>query len=63
MKKFVAICVLTYSVRAQSEADKKKYSKFHLALAEYGYEWEPHKVKTEDGWHLTMFRLTSHNGE
>ena len=23
-----------------------------------GYEWEHHKVKTSDGWHLTMFRIT-----
>lgn len=29
----------------------------------YGYEWEPHEVKTEDGWHLTMFRLTGRLGE
>ena len=32
-------------------------------MSKYGYEWEPHKVKTEDGWHLTIFRITGRNGE
>jgi len=32
-------------------------------VSEYGYEWESHDVKTDDGWHLTMFRVTGRNGE
>ena len=27
------------------------------------YNWEPHKVETEDGWFLTMFRITGASGK
>ena len=27
-----------------------------------GIEWEPHTVKTEDGWNITIFRLTGRTG-
>ena len=40
-----------------------KYAEFHDAVAKYGYMWEPHEVKTEDGWHLTMFRITGIDGQ
>ena len=25
-----------------------------------GYSWEPYEVETEDGWTLTLFRITGH---
>ena len=28
----------------------------------FGYDWEPHEVETEDGWYLTIFRITGVNG-
>ena len=28
-----------------------------------GYDWEPHVVETEDGWYLTIFRITGANGK
>ena len=28
-----------------------------------GYDWEPHTVETEDGWYLTIFRITGANGQ
>ena len=28
-----------------------------------GYDWEPHSIETEDGWLLTIFRITGANGE
>jgi lysosomal acid lipase/cholesteryl ester hydrolase len=27
----------------------------------YGYTWEPQQVLTEDGWHLTMMKVTGKN--
>ena len=27
--------------------------------AKYGYSWEPHEVDTEDGWKLTLLRITA----
>lgn len=32
-------------------------------MALYGYTWEPIKVKTEDGWTLTTFKITGKVGE
>ena len=28
----------------------------------FGYDWEPHNVETEDGWYLTVFRITGIKG-
>ena len=28
-----------------------------------GYDWEPHIVETEDGWFLTIFRITGAYGK
>ena len=28
-----------------------------------GLDWEPHEVKTEDGWYLTVFRVISDKGD
>ena len=32
------------------------------AMKAFGYDWEPHEVETEDGWYLTIFRITGING-
>ena len=29
----------------------------------FGYEWEPHVAETEDGWFLTVFRITAVKGK
>ena len=29
----------------------------------FGYTWEPYTVETEDGWYLSMFRMTGVVGE
>ena len=50
-------------VFAQTAEQKQKYPQFDEALAKWGYDWEPHKVKTDDGWILTIFRVTGRNGE
>ena len=28
----------------------------------YGYTWEPHQVETEDGWRLSLLRITAVKG-
>lgn len=33
---------------------------FHVP--ETKFAWEPYKIKTEDGWHLTLFRITGPKG-
>ena len=33
------------------------YPEYAAVLETYGYDWEPHEVKTEDGWYLTIFRI------
>ena len=50
-------------VVAQSAEDKKLYAEFADAMDKYGYTWEPHKVKTEDLWNLTIFRITGKKGK
>ena len=35
----------------------------HDIAEQYGYEWEPHQVETEDGWVLSLIRITAVNGE
>ena len=35
------------------------YSEWEAIADNYGYGWEPHKVDSEDGWRLTMLRITS----
>ena len=39
------------------------YPEFDKTLGPLGFDWEPHKVKTADGWHLTMFRIVGRYGE
>ena len=62
---FVAITlsiVCLEIVSAQSAEDKKLYADFAEVMNKYGYTWEPHKVKTEDLWNLTIFRITGKKG-
>ena len=54
------LCILSLQIhlaQAVSEAQKEKYPEFASLLGGFGYEWEPYEVKTEDGWHLTIFRV------
>lgn len=45
------------SVLAATEEEKKAYPEYEEILADLGLDWEPHEVKTEDGWYLTLFRV------
>ena len=46
-----------------SDAEKKAYPEFASQMEVYGYEWEARPVKTEDGWHLTIFRMIGYKGQ
>ena len=45
-------------IRMQEE----KYPEFNAVMKEYGYEWTPYEVVTEDEWHLTLFQVTRQHG-
>ena len=38
------------------------YPEFEELIGAHGYTWEPYKLKTQDGYHLTMFRITGKVG-
>ena len=49
---------LLATVAVLSNATKTEdYPEFAEFLDNGGYDWEPHQVKTEDGWYLTLFRI------
>ena len=37
---------------------KEKYADWAELMERFGYSWEPHTVVTDDGWSLTVFRIT-----
>ena len=55
---------LTTVIIAQTQEQKERYSKLDNAMkGAGGYDWEPHTVETDDGWFITMFRITGANGK
>ena len=42
--------------------DVDGYADWARPMEKYGYSWEPHEVKTEDGWTLTLIRVTGRHG-
>ena len=48
---------------AQPQSVYPDYPDMSDAMDIFGYDWEPHEVETEDGWYLTMFRITGIKGE
>ena len=38
------------------------YPEFASDMAYWGYTWDAHKIKTEDGFVLTTFHITGKNG-
>ena len=46
----------------QPAEEEEKYTEFKELIGAHGYTWEPYKLKTEDGYHLTMFRITGREG-
>ena len=53
-----AASLLCSTSLAQSQEVKDAYPLIAGPLEKMGVTWEPIKVKTENGWTLTMFHLT-----
>lgn len=47
---------------AATEADRANFPDWSQVMDDKGLTWEPHQVKTEDGWFLTIFRMTGEVG-
>ena len=60
MLKFAALFVST-GVCAQTTEQKERYKIFADKMMILGdeYVWEPYTAESEDGWFLTLFRVTS----
>ena len=41
----------------------EEYARFAQAMAKHGYDWEAHKVYTEDNYILTTFQILGKTGE
>ena len=52
-----------HSMAQTTAADREKYPEFAKIAHMDSYDWEPHTVETEDGWFLTLLRITGVDGE
>ena len=59
LKKLAALLTQISLLSAQSNDSGHEYLEFEEIAAKYDYSWEPHKVDTEDGWQLTLLRITA----
>lgn len=57
-QKLVLALLSAYSF-AQTPEDKANYPDWSAACDSKGISWEPIKIKTEDGYTLTMFHITA----
>ena len=53
-----ATSLLFTTCLAQTQEDKDTYPDYAKNLDLFGITWEPIKVKTENGWTLTLIHLT-----
>ena len=44
-------------------AEVVEYARFAQSMDQWGYEWEAHKVYTEDNYILTTFQILGKSGE
>ena len=58
-----AAAALPFFASAQTQEEREKYAKWTEVCDRFGYEWEPHVVETEDGWFITIFRITNAKGQ
>ena len=42
--------------------EKDEYPEFDSTMQKFGYQWEPIKVQTEDGWVLSIVHVTGRHG-
>lgn len=58
-----AVAVSVFTANAQSTEDRIKYERWNNVMDLQGYTWEPYEVETDDGWLLTLFRITGRVNE
>ena len=61
MRRYAAAAAFAAVCSAQTAAEQKEYEEWHAAASMYGYTWEPLKVHTEDGYTLTMMKITGNS--
>jgi len=42
--------------------DQQEYPEFAFDMEYWGYTWDAHKIKTDDGFVLTTFHITGKKG-
>ena len=62
IKGFVATILLFCGCLAMKDIDRAYFADWSQVMDDKGLTWEPHQVKTEDGWFLTIFRITGEVG-
>jgi len=62
MKSFIA-SLFAAITQAACEEDHEHYRSFSYAISPFEYDWEPFTTTTDDGYILTMFRLTGIIGD
>ena len=50
--------ILLFTAATAKAANSDEYARFGDLMIKYGFNWEPVKVTTEDGFILTTFHLT-----
>ena len=61
MLKYTALLAMTaveLGFAQDAQDQNERYPEFAELMNQAGYTWEAHEVKTEDGWNLSMFRIT-----
>ena len=59
LSKLAAICGHLPLIMAQSTDYDYDYSDMNDIADGYGFSWEPHQVDTDDGWRLSLLRITA----
>ena len=59
LSKLAAICGHLPLIMAQSTDYDYDYSAMDDIADGYGLSWEPHQVDTDDGWRLSLLRITA----
>ena len=54
----IILATILQSIKGYDLSKDELYPAFSKRMALWGYDWEPSTVTTEDGYELTMFRIT-----
>ena len=63
LSKYAAICGCLPLILAQGIDYDYDYSEMDKVADKHGFSWEPHQVDTEDGWRLSLLRITAVHDE